>query len=50
MARTAADEHAVVEISGLAEQAAEAAQAFRDTVQHVSLAAAALAIPGSQAR
>jgi len=50
VARTAADEHAVVEISGLAEQAAEAAQAFRDTVQHVSLAAAALALPGSQAR
>ena len=50
VARTAADEHAVVEISGLTEQAAEAAQAFRDTVQHVSLAAAALALPGSQAR
>jgi hypothetical protein len=50
VARTAADEHAVVEISCLAEQAAAAAQAFRDTVQHVSLAAAALVLPGSEAR
>jgi hypothetical protein len=50
LARTAADEQAVVEISGLAEQAAAAAQAFRDTVQDVSLAAAALALPGSEAR
>jgi hypothetical protein len=50
VARTAADEQAVVEISGLAEQAAAAAQAFRDTVQHVSLAAAALVLPGSEAR
>ena len=50
VARTAADEQAVVEISGLAEQAAAAAQAFRDTVQDVSLAAAALALPGSEAR
>jgi hypothetical protein len=50
VARTAADDHAVVEISGLTEQAAAAAQAFRDTVQHVSLAAAALVLPGSEAR
>jgi hypothetical protein len=45
VARTAADEHAIVEISTLAEQAAAAARAFRDTVQHVSLAAAALVLP-----
>jgi hypothetical protein len=50
VARTAADEHAVVEISALAEQAAAAARAFRDTVQHVSLAAAALVLPYSEAR
>jgi hypothetical protein len=50
VARTAADEQAVVEISGLAEQAAAAAQAFRDTVQDVSLAAAALVLPDSEAR
>ena len=50
VARTAADEQAIVEISGLAEQAAAAAQAFRDSVQHVSLAAAALVLPDSEAR
>jgi hypothetical protein len=50
VARTAADEHAVIEISGLAEQAAAAAQEFRETVQHVSLAAAALVLPDSEAR
>lgn len=44
VARTAADEHAVMEIRGLTEQAAAAAQAFRDTVGPVSQAAAALAI------
>jgi hypothetical protein len=50
VARTAADEHAVVEISGLAEQAAAAAQAFRDTVQQVSLAAEALVLPEAPIR
>jgi hypothetical protein len=35
VARTAADQHAVIEISGLAEQAAAAAQAYRETVQDV---------------
>jgi hypothetical protein len=44
VARTAADEHAVAEISGLTEQAA-AAQAFRDAVQTLGLAAAALELP-----
>jgi hypothetical protein len=50
VARTAADEHAVVEISGLTEQAAAAARAFRDTVEDVSLAAAALVLPDVEAR
>jgi hypothetical protein len=50
VARTAADEHAVLEISGLTEQAAAAAEAFRDTTQQVSLAAAALVLPGPDAR
>ncbi len=50
VARTAADEHAVIEISSLAEQAAAAAQAFRDAVQQVCEAAAALALPGPEAR
>jgi hypothetical protein len=44
VARTAADEHAVAEISGLTERAA-AAQTFRQAVQDVSLAAAALELP-----
>jgi len=34
-----------VEITGLAEQAAEAAQAFRETLQRAALAAEALALP-----
>lgn len=45
VARTAADQHATVEITGLAEQAAEAAQAFRETLQQATLAAEALALP-----
>ncbi len=48
LARTAADEHAIVEISGLAEQAAAAARAFQDTVQDVGLAAAQLELPGTK--
>ncbi|HUA41984.1 MAG TPA: hypothetical protein VMA32_10480 [Streptosporangiaceae bacterium] len=44
VARTAADEHAVAEISGLTERAA-AAQAFQQAAQEVSLAAAALELP-----
>ncbi len=47
VARTAADERATVEITGLAEQAAEAAQAARETLQRATLAAEALALPGS---
>jgi hypothetical protein len=49
VARTAADEHAVVEISGLTEQAAAAARAFRDTVGQVGEAAAALTLPEQEA-
>jgi hypothetical protein len=45
VARTAADEHAVTEISDLTERATEAARAFRETVGQVSQAAAALALP-----
>src|SRR5215468_6512712 len=47
VARTAADQHATVEITGLAEQAAVAAQAFRETLQQATLAAEALALPDS---
>ena len=45
VARTAADQHATVEITGLAEQTAEAARAFRETMQQATLAAEALALP-----
>ncbi len=45
VARTAADQHATVEITGLAEQAAEAARAYRETLQQATLAAEALALP-----
>jgi hypothetical protein len=47
VARTAADQHATMEITGLAEQAAEAAQALRETLQQATLAAEALALPES---
>jgi hypothetical protein len=49
VAHTAADEHAVIEISGLTDQAAAAAQAVRESMRQVSLAAAALALPGPAA-
>ncbi len=45
VARTAADRLATVEIAGLADQAATAAQAFRETLQQATLAALALALP-----
>lgn len=45
VARTAADQHATTEITGLAEQAAEASQALRETLQRATLAAEALALP-----
>jgi hypothetical protein len=50
VARTAADEHAVAEISGLTDQAAAAAQAVRDSMRQVGLAAVALALPEPAAR
>ena len=45
VARTAADQYATAQIAGLAEQAEEAAQALRDTLQRATLAAEALALP-----
>jgi len=45
VARTAADKHAIAEITGLAEQAGEAAQAFREILQRATLAAQALVLP-----
>jgi hypothetical protein len=48
VARTAADQRATVEITGMAEQTAEAAQAFRETLQRATLAAEALAFPESR--
>ena len=48
VARTAADQRATVEITGMAEQTAEAAQAFRETLQRATLAAEALALPESR--
>jgi hypothetical protein len=45
VARTAADEHAIAEISSLTEQAAVAAQAFSDSLQYAALAAEALTLP-----
>lgn len=48
VARTAVDQRATVEITDLAEQAAQAAQAFRETLQRATLAAEALALPESR--
>jgi hypothetical protein len=48
LARTAADQRATAEITGLAEEAAEAAQALRETLQRATLAAEALALPESR--
>ena len=48
VARTAADQRATAEITGLAEQAAEAAQALREILQRATLAAEALALPESR--
>ena len=45
VARTAADEHAALQIEGMTEQAALAAQALRETLQQATLAAEALALP-----
>jgi hypothetical protein len=48
VARTAADQYAGTEITGLTERAAEAAQALRETLQRATLAAEALALPGAR--
>jgi hypothetical protein len=45
VAHTAADEHAITEISGLTDQASAAAQAVRESMRQVGVAAAALALP-----
>jgi hypothetical protein len=45
VAHTAADEYAITEISGLTDQATAAAQAARESMRQVGLAAAALALP-----
>jgi hypothetical protein len=45
VAHTAADEHAIAEISGLTDQATAAAQAVRESMRQIGLAAAALALP-----
>jgi hypothetical protein len=45
VAHTAADEHAITEISGLTDQASAAAQAVRESMHQVGLAAAALTLP-----
>ena len=48
VARTAADQHAVVEITDLAGQAAQSALAFKQTLEQATLAAEALALPESR--
>jgi len=48
VARTAVDERATAEITDLAQEAALAAQAFRETLQQATLAAEALALPESR--
>jgi hypothetical protein len=48
IAGTAADEYAIAEIKGLTEQAAAAAQVFRDHLHQASLAAQALDLPGAR--
>jgi hypothetical protein len=45
VAHTAADEHAITEITGLTDQATAAAHAARESMRQVGLAAAALALP-----
>jgi hypothetical protein len=45
LARTAADEHATAEITGLAEQAAQAAQALRESLRAAGTEAEFLAVP-----
>ena len=47
VARTAADEHALAEITGLTEQAATAVEVFRDSLHEAILAAQPLVLPDS---
>jgi hypothetical protein len=47
VARTAADQHAALQIEGMTERAAEAAQALRETLRRATLAGEALALPES---
>ncbi len=47
VARTAADQHAALEIEGMTQRAAEASVALRETLQRATLAAEALALPSS---
>lgn len=49
VARTAADEHAIEEMTGLTEQAAAAAQAFQDSLRLADQAGAALVFPDEAA-
>ena len=49
VARTAGDEHALAEITGLTEQAAAAAQVFRGSLRQATLAAEALVLPPTPA-
>ena len=48
VARTAADEHATVEITNLAEQAGQSARLYRETLAQAVLAAEALVLPDSR--
>jgi hypothetical protein len=48
VARTAADQYATADITGMAEQARVAAQAFREILQQAVLAAEALFLPDTQ--
>lgn len=48
VARTAADQHATVEITDLAEHAADAGRALRETLQQATLTAETLALPQSR--
>ncbi|HEY0935463.1 MAG TPA: hypothetical protein VGD91_17175 [Trebonia sp.] len=47
VARTTAGQHAAAEITGMTERAAEAVRAVRETLQQATLAAEALALPGT---
>jgi len=48
VARTAADQHATVEITGMTEETANAARVVRETLEQATLAAEALVLPESR--